>query len=359
MKLTKKKYIILGSIVLPLLLLSLVFFLLGAGAGKHLQSQQQAERWTGESETRYTQFSAFFGPNDGLNPDGIGALRQQITEKLTAASIELPQSGKYFCDAWSTSGSVKISSERGSFDADVMAVGGSFFDFHPQELRSGVLLQESDLLLDRIVIDEQLAWLLYGSTDLAGMTAEIGGQQFYIAGVIARDLGRAEQKVAEDTMLLYMPYNSYLGLNEAAAASCYEVVLPDPAKGFAKALLEECLPKDGCILQQNTNRFRFSAALQTMRRFTTRAVRTEAVAFPVWENVALIAQSRAAAFYFIGLVTLLLPAALICFLLARLAIYLKWWLRGAGGRLKDKTLDKVDEHRIKRAAREGRAQGKG
>ena len=357
MRLPKKKHIVLGGIALAFVLLSLVLFLLGGSAGKRLLSQRQAERWTGESETRYTQFSAFFGPGSGLNLDGIGALRQQITEKLTQASLELPSGGEYFCDAWSGSGSVKISSERGSYDAQVLAVGGRFFDFHPQELHSGSLLSESDLLLDRVVIDEQLAWLLYGSTDLAGMTVEIGGQQFYIAGVIARENDRATKKMADDSLLLYMPFETYRAMNESCTADCYEIVLPDPAKGFAKALLEECLPKDGCFLRQNTDRFRFSAAMKSLKSFSARAVRTEAVAFPLWENAALVAEARGTLCFVLALLALVFPAVLAGIVLVKLVIYAKWRLHGTGKLLREKALDRIDEHRIRRMAR--RQNGKG
>ena len=357
MRLPKKKHIVLGSIAAAFLLASLLLFLLGAGSGKHLLAQRQAERWTGESEERYTQFSAFFGPETGLGLDGVGALRQQITENLTKASIELPAGGEYFCDAWSGSGSVKVSSGRGSYDAQVLAVGGHFFEFHPQELFSGVLLQENDLLIDRVVIDEQLAWLLYGSTELAGMTVEIGGQEFYIAGVIAREDDRFTKKLADDTPLLYMPFETYRTMDEGCTADCYEIVLPDPAKGFAKALMEECLPKEGCFLRQNTGRFGFSAAMKSLKSFSTRAVRTEAVAFPLWENAALIAEARGTLCFVLALLMLAYPLVLAGICLVKLVIYAKWRLHGTGKILREKALDRIDEHRIRRMERQQKGKG--
>ena len=348
MKLPKKKYIVLGSIALVLLLAALVCFLLGGSAGRRLQSQQQAERWAGESKARFTQFSAFFSENSGLQLNDLGALRQKLTEKLTAASIEAPAGGRLFCDAWSASGSAKVTGQRGSFDADIIAVGGSFFDFHPQELCSGGFLAEGDLMKDRVVLDAQLAWLLYGSTDLAGLTVSIGEQEFVIAGVVALDESRAAEKVSTGAPQLYLPYETWLAMNEGAAADCYEIVLPDPAKDFAKALLTECIPEEGCLLRQNTGRFAFSESLGALKGFSTRAVRTEAVAFPAWENAALWQETRCTLFYVLALVLLLFPAVLVCILLVRLLLLAKQKLRGSGKAVREKALDKIDARRAQR-----------
>ena len=352
MKLPKKKYIVLGSAALVLLLAALVCFLLGTRAGHQLQSQQQAQRWAGESGERFTQFSAFFSENAGLALNDVSTLRQKLNEKLTAASIEAPTGGRLFCDAWSASGSAKVQGPRGSFDAGIIAVGGSFFDFHPQELCSGCFLAESDLMKDRVVLDAQLAWLLYGSTDLAGLTVSIGEQELVIAGVVARDGSRGMEKVSDGAPQLYLPYETWLAMHEGAA-DCYEIVLPDPAEGFAKSLLEECLPKEGRILRRNTGRFEFSESLRALKGFSTRAVRREAIAFPAWENAALWQETRCTLLYVLGLVLLAFPAVLVCILLVRLLRLAKRKLRGSGKRLREKALDRIDARRERRMQRRG------
>ena len=351
MKLPKKKYIILGSAALVLLLAALVCFLLGVRAGHQLQSQQQAERWAGESGERFTQFSVFFSENGGLQLNDVGSLRQTLNEKLTAASIEVPAGGRLFCDAWSTSGSGKVQGPRGGFDAEIIAAGGSFFDFHPQEICSGGFLAEGDLMKDRVVLDAQLAWLLYGSTDLAGLTVSIGDREFVIAGVIARDSSRGMEKVSDRVPQLYLPFETWLAMTEGAAADCYEIVLPDPAEGFAKSLLEECLPKEGRILRRNTGRFEFSESLKALKGFSTRAVRREAIAFPAWENAALWQETRCTLLYVLGLLLLAFPAVLVCILLVRLLLLAKRKLRGSGKRLREKALDRIDARRERRMQR--------
>ena len=346
MKLPKKKYIFLGG---GLAVLALVLLLIAAALPKPLQSQKQAERWAGESGERFVQFSRFFPPTDSsLQRDSIAALRQTLTEKLTAASMETPPGGKLFCDAWSTAGTLKVKSERGSFETAALAVGGSYFDFHPLTLCSGGFLSEGDLMKDRVVLDAQLAWLLYGSTDLAGLTVEIDGQQFFIAGVVERESGRAVETVAEPGPMLYLPYETWTAMHEGAGADCYEIVLPEPAEGFAKAVLEECLPTDSGVLRENTGRFRFGASLKLLKEWNKGRLRTEAVAFPDWENAALYTESRCALLRVLALIALLFPAVLVCIELVRLALFAREKLRGGGRAIYEKALEKSDARRERR-----------
>ena len=309
MKRFKRGTVIAGGI---LLLLGLAFLLTAALLPRPLADQRQAERWAGEGALRFRQLSAMRAAGQTLEADAILKFRQTAAEKIEKADLELPAESA-FCDAWSQGGTVKVSGPRGSFDAAALAVGGRFFDFHPYALRSGGYLSEGDLMKDRVVLDEVLAWMLYGSKDLAGLTVRIGEQDFVISGVVAQADDRFSRAVTELGPTIYLDYSAREALS-AGGALCYEVVLPEPVKGFARGIMTDSFGKLGQVVE-NTNRFSFSNSLRRLRTIGTLGARTEAVAYPVWENAAVCAETWCALLRGLGLACLIYPAAVLLALL--------------------------------------------
>lgn len=73
-------------------------------------------------------------------------------------------------------------------------MGGEWFSFHPLTLRSGSYINEDSLMHDQVLLDEKLAWQIFGSYELAGMTVTIGDKPFVVAGVVAIESDKASQK---------------------------------------------------------------------------------------------------------------------------------------------------------------------
>ena len=330
----RKNLIIAGA----LLLSALICLLIAARLPRSQQSQFQAERWAGESGESFAQYTAFLSPTDSMDTLKVMELRYQLREKLIAASVEVPEGSYGFCDCWSANASTKIRSGRGSFDAAVVAVGGDWFAFHPMSLRSGVYLAETDLMHDRVVLDEQLAWLLFGSADVTGMTVSIEGTEFLVAGVVAVDRSRAADAVSQRTPTLYIPFDTWEAGHEGLSLSSYEIVLPEPVEGFAASLLKERFPLGSGALVRATGRFTFSASLKYLRDFAKRTVRTEAVAFSDWENAARWTESWCALLRFFALALLVFPAVLAVIVLARLLRFGKEKVKTLAARLKNRLL---------------------
>jgi len=101
----------------------------------------------------------------------------------------------------------------------VIAVGGNFFDFHPIRLLSGNYITPDDLMQDRVLLDEETAWLLFGGTELSGMSFKINGVPFVVAGVIQREQDFASEKAYSSGMGIYMSYDGYSSLFEEAAGN--------------------------------------------------------------------------------------------------------------------------------------------
>ncbi len=318
----KRTFVIVSLVLCGILLLMAAACLIARHvlAGSQ-QSQRQAERWAGESGERFMQFTCFFTQDALKDLESVYALRQKYGDKFAEADIEAPPGGSLYCDAWSTTGSVKISAEHGSATTAVTAVGGSFFDFHPLSLRSGVYPRQSDVNKDRVVLDEVLAWMLFGSPDVAGMQVDIGGRPYEVAGVVQREKDKATRLFAEDGPMLYIPLETWLGMNSRAGIDCYEAVLPEPVDGFTQTVLEENYSVGDGVLQQNTGRFTFGASIAQMKKFGTRGVRTSAAILPYWENAARYVEDWCTLLAFLAMLLLVYPA--IC----ALAAFVIGWLK--------------------------------
>jgi len=191
-----------------------------------------------------------------------------------------------FCDAWSTGGKVKISSATGQGEVYAIAVGGSFFNFHPVRLLSGSYINESDLMQDRVLLDEDTAWLLFGGTELQGMNVKINGVPFVVAGVIEREDDRASEKAYTNGMGIFMSYEAYSALTENAGISCYELVMAEPVDNFSYNFTDEKFPIRGGEIVENTGRYSPASLFKVLKSFGTRSMQTHGVIYPYWENAA-------------------------------------------------------------------------
>ena len=65
---------------------------------------------------------------------------------------------------------------------------------------------------DRALLDEETAWLLFGGTDIQGLSFKINGVPFVVAGVIEREQDFATKKAYTDGMGIFISYDGYMNL---------------------------------------------------------------------------------------------------------------------------------------------------
>ena len=250
--------------------------------------------------------------------EAVYQFRQDMQKKLHEAAMDIDYTGRLWVDAWSTSGKVQATSELGKGEARAIAVGGEFFSFHPLRLLSGSYLTEDDLTKDRVLLDEELAWLLFGGTQLQGLELKLNGVPFVVGGVVEREQDAFSRLAYTAGMGLYMSFDAYAQLNEAAGIDCYEFVCAEPVRGFALSLAREKFPIGQGVIVQNTGRFSASRLLDVIRAFSTRSMQTQGVSFPYWENAARSAEDRCALMLLLGTLLALFPAGLGLWYLIRL-----------------------------------------
>lgn len=335
-----------------LILCAAVFMCVYALLANQLDSQKAAERWQGEGDMPYAQISCFMSPVHTLTKDDIYMFRQTVQTKLDEASLDVPEGAGLFRDAWSTSGSVTISSDHGSGTASVIAVGGYYFDFHPIKLLSGSYIAESDVMDDRVLLDEEIAWLLFGGTDLEGMSVQINGMPFYVGGVISREDDMGSTNAYSSGAGIYMSFDAYYKINQKGA-ECYEILLPEPVDGFALTLMTENFTITDSEMLQNTGRYSVSKIFEIIKDFGTRSMRGGRAVYPYWENAARYYEDWCAFMLFLACAFLVLPAVLLAVSIVKAYIIGRRRLGEAIPEIKEKLDESIDRSRIKRRNKKG------
>lgn len=363
----KKITLILLCVNAALALISAVCFAVCFSFPGRLQSQFAAERWTGESELRFEQLSCFMSERDTLGVGSIYEFRTKLREKLTAASIEAPENGSLFSDAWSCSGSLAVYGDHGNAECSVIAVGGDYFAFHPLRLLSGSYISEDDLMGDRVLLDRELAWRLFGGTDLQGMTVTIDNLPYMVAGVVEREQDFASEKSDGEVARMYMSYSAYNSVTGGEELSgepigCYEIVMPQPVEGFAEDILKNEFPIGKGEIINNSGRFTFGEIFGIIKQFGTRSMHTTSVIYPYWENAARCLGDWCALFMLLGIIfgagPLACAFAALMILLIRLKDYLSdnvpEWTSGALDRVRQKRYNMSQKGKQKLLKGEGK-----
>lgn len=336
MKKVKKKWLWPLAAAAALLLICTVCMLGYKSTAELLSSQQAAERWRGDNETAFAQLSCFMPDGSPLSEEEIHKFRSDMLAKLTEASFEVSADTPLIHDAWCGFGKATISNGQRRAEVRVTAVGGYYFDFHPIGLVSGNYLKPEDLMEDRVLLDRECAWLLFGGDDLEGMSFEINGQPFYVAGVIEREEDKFSKLAYTEGMGIYMSWEGWKKLSEAASISCYELVMAEPVEGFVHRAVQEKFPIGTGEIVDNTQRFEPGRLLKMFREGSSRSMHLGNAAYPYWENAARAAEDRCLAYLIAALVTAALPVALLLWLFIKGFIYGK-------GKLEDEYVPSAKE----------------
>ena len=258
----------------------------------------------------FSQISCFLPSDKKIGLKEVSTFRSDAVKKLQGASLDVTGNKQLMLDAWSTSAKLYTSGENGRGQASVIAVGGNYFDFHPLQLLSGDYIRQSDLMQDRIVLSEDVAWMLFGGTNLAGMSMKLNGVPFVIAGVVRPEQDFASRKASNESLDLYMSYDALLQFDENAKISCYEFLMAEPVKDFARNVAVDKFPIGTGEIICNTTRYQYSNMMSLALHFGARGSETSGAAVPYWENAARRTENLSAACCAAGTLLLLFPFAM-------------------------------------------------
>ena len=286
-----------------------------------LGSVRRADAFRGESDMRFAQIACFLPVGKGKEESDILSFRQTLDTKLMEQSLEAPENGSLYIDAYSTSATVTVSSDSsgsgGSAQVEAVAVGGEFFYFHPLQLRSGAYISSDDLMDDLVVLDEELAWRLFGAVELEGMTITLNGKPFVVAGVVSRENDFATKKAYSGEAGLFMSYSALKRLDETAAISCYEIIMPDPITNFAMGVVQEAFPPEENDVVENSSRYSLGHLLSVIGSFGDRSMRVNGVIYPYWENAVRLTEDYASLLLILTVLFALCPLTFVVVLVVK------------------------------------------
>ena len=280
----------------------------------------------GEKRMPYAQVSAFISPGHGMQLDEVSNVRSSIAEKLNKDSYsDSTTGGRVWIDAYSCETSINLRKDTNTLSATAVGVGGDFFQFHPMKLLSGSYIADSDLNHDRIVVDENFAWAMFGSNDIVGMQVWLGDSIYFISGVVEVPEDDISALAYGDNNRVYMYYSELKRINENLPITCYEAVLPNPISNYAYYALREAyglsddsedtslnkkknpLSFDDVEIIENTKRFNTMELLTNIKTWKFRTMRTSSVGYPYWENVARVQDDTQMRLLLVRIILLIFP----------------------------------------------------
>jgi len=319
-----------------------------------LRSQQAARAWAGQSEERFAQVSAFIPPSVNFSPDDVLELRSSIDDALREISLEATPEHRLYVDAWSGEREFGIATPAGRafpVTANAIGVGGDFFLFHPLRLIDGSYITPNDFARDRIILDEELAWSLFGGVELTGLDVLVNDVMFVVGGVVSRDDDFASRRAYTAGPGFFMSFEALVALTESdsseagypfessvtpimnsASITTYKIVMPDPISGFASYTITESIDSEGVHVVENSARFSLENSFRHIGAFGERSIWSEAIYFPYWENAARFTEDWLALLLVLALVFIAFPFVCAVFYTVKLIIfcvngfikYVKW-----------------------------------
>lgn len=320
-KIFQKKNLGLLLVFLFSLIICCASYLHFLSLGKVLDSQEVAQRWQGESKQTFTQVSCFFPQDELLEKAEVESFRETVNQRIGENSLDIKENIPSWIDAYSGQTRLPVKSPYAQIETSVMGVGGNYFFFHPLQLRSGSYISESDLAHNKAILDEALAWKLFGSVEVVGLEVQIDHKVYFISGVVrGADDPYNERADTEKYGRIYLSYQALARLTDTGI-SCYEAVVPEPVPGFTTTLVRDGFSAPAKEVLQNSGRFGLPRIFFLWMDSEELVMHRKGIAYPPWENAARLLSYRLSQW----LIAIFLGAAfsLIIFLL----LFCSYWPR--------------------------------
>lgn len=332
------KQIVFSLITILSIILYLILTVWSNHQAKQLIDQQAADRW--DEKGGSAQVSCFFAEDVEIDDYMIISFEKQLEQSLKEVlpAKETEGTNRLFIDAYSSMGTITVTSDKGELKASAVGVGGDFFLFHPIQLVSGGYFSGNDLMKDAIILDEDAAWQLFGSNDIAGMSVRIGDVPHYVAGVIRRQDGRFAQSAGLDKTIVYVSNETLANYGVSEGIGVYEVVAPNPVKGFVYNCVKEKfgVKEEQMVMVENSSRYLPEALIPVILEYGTRSMQIRAVRFPYWENIARGWEDVKALVFLFQFLLLLIPAVILFVYLCMKWKNRKWTLKDVGSFIVDR-----------------------
>ncbi len=307
-------------------------------------SLNAAKVWAGNSEMQFAQLAVFFPEDNKMEEGDLASFFRTVEEKLAEASVEAEEGHILYNYAVSGSGKVTVNGEKGNQSVTAIGVGGDFFLFHPLKLVSGSYISKDDFMEDRIVLDREMAWSLFGGINVEGMEVTIEDERFRVAGVVEREDDFATKKAYNDGPGLFMSYSAFNRLTEGKI-SCLEVVMPDVISGFAVKIAEDTFADRNAEVIENSKRYSPSRIMRLTGSFGERSIQKNGIVYPYWENAVRVTENYLSVLFVLMIIFGAFPVVTGIVVLTRfLSAKIKYLKETVPARIEERIEEKKEEN---------------
>jgi ABC-type antimicrobial peptide transport system permease subunit len=334
----KKTFFISGIIIGCALLAILVLHFISSHIAGQVPDQKSCLTWGGSD---YAQVSCYTSRLEGFTTDEIlkfeytlneslkdavdtsGMTKKQVKQAKKSQTDETQESK--WTDGYSGKGTLTVMNGDTSVKGTAYGVGNDFFLIHPLQLLSGGYIDSDNVMKDYILLDEEAAWQLFGSSDVEGMSVTINGDLFIVAGVYRRPDAYFNNNSGNGEITYYVSYEALQKYDETAAITAYEVMMINPVEHYAYDYISKyfqpqstetaatgsndgdsdstsssgAATRNQLKIIENSDRYSISEKWKLLKNFGLNSMDTDEIVYPYWENVAMAYGSVISGMFFL------------------------------------------------------------
>lgn len=262
---------------------------------------KSGERWAPDGEP-YAVISLYTEESAALSADQVESWAHSIDSALLQSSIApSSENARSWAYTYAAEKTMSVSGPAGSGTAEVIAAGGDFFVFHPLDFIYGSAFLNDTSNPNGVVIDDMLAWKIFGAVNIVGMEMTIDENIYTVVGVTTRESEHGIYNYTYgDRPRMYMSYAGYTKLQSSdgstADITLFETVLPNEVKSFAKNIFDGVVTANEETMTEieSTDRFSLINRYNNMKILKYSWIRENKIEYPYWENEERVADYRCA-----------------------------------------------------------------
>ena len=260
--------------------------IISVGANR-FEDQTVSKRWDKSGNASHISVfikdTAFFGKTD------VDEFEYNLNGKLDFNSVfaEKEDSRRYI-DCYAAKSNITLESVSKTVDVNCLAVGGDFFMFHPVKLISGTYFSGNDLMQDGVILDEETAWQLFGSSDVNGQKVLYGDRVLFVKGVYKKSEGKIYEYARGEKPEIFVPFELLDSEESPLIITSLEVCMPNPIDNFAFNIMTEIFNMDTSLFEAVDNSKRYSVENLWMiyKDKKYRSMQNHDIIYPYWEKIA-------------------------------------------------------------------------
>lgn len=293
---------------------------------EQLEYIDAGERWSANGD-RYAVISMYAENDSAVSADQISQWAFSMDAKLLESSITPTEGARSWTYCAIAEDTIQISGTKGRVSADVMAVVGDFFIFHPMQFTYGSAFLNDDSNPMGVVLDRDLAWKVFGAENIVGMTVEIGGEQFVVTGVVEKESNSGTYAYTYGSRSrMYMSYAGYSKVaGDGSDITIFETALPNAVKSFARNIFNGVVSvnEETTEVLESSDRFSLMNRYNNMKTLKYSWIRQNKIEYPYWENEAKVMDYTCAVLMILetALAAIGITALLLSFILLRVSGY--------------------------------------